>query len=111
MIFKEAIENGKISENEITGLWFYEREDCKRIYKLLTKLLNENSTQSPPAVPLAPDTNFDVLSLLSRTHDHNMAAPSSGEHISNTNIRGKSNLFSLPAGFIDDWSLSRSKWC
>uniref|UniRef100_F1KQG3 mRNA-decapping enzyme 1B n=1 Tax=Ascaris suum TaxID=6253 RepID=F1KQG3_ASCSU len=78
----------KTEENEITGLWFYEREDCKRIYKLLTKLLNENSTQSPPAVPLAPDTNFDVLSLLSRTHDHNMAAPSSGEHISNTNIRG-----------------------
>uniref|UniRef100_A0A914ZZN1 mRNA-decapping enzyme C-terminal domain-containing protein n=1 Tax=Parascaris univalens TaxID=6257 RepID=A0A914ZZN1_PARUN len=77
----------KTEENEITGLWFYEREDCKRIYNLLTKLLNENSTQSPPAVPLAPDTNFDVLSLLSRTHDHNVTPPS-GEHISNTNTRG-----------------------
>ncbi|VDM27862.1 unnamed protein product [Toxocara canis] len=54
--------------NEITGLWFYERDDCIRIYKLLTRLVAENDTQSPAVTSLAPDANFDVLSLSSRAH-------------------------------------------
>ncbi|VDK53244.1 unnamed protein product [Anisakis simplex] len=63
------------AENEITGLWFYEREDCVRIYKLLRRLLSETSTPQPPAPATASsnttsvqsiqDASFDVLSLLS----------------------------------------------